>query len=98
MRLCYAREQEDLSRQLRAYFADLMTPERRAALSAGELGDGELGLRDAYRDVIRQLGTDGWLALSWPTEYGGQGRSQLDQLVFADEAALAGVPVPFLTL
>ena len=118
MRLSYAREQEDLSRQLREYFADLMTPERRAALSIahrarpngssrpnGDSGpdgysrtDGDLGDKDAYREVIQQLGTDGWLALSWPSEYGGQGRSQLDQLVFADEAALAGVPVPFLTL
>jgi alkylation response protein AidB-like acyl-CoA dehydrogenase len=106
MRLSYAREQQDLSRQLRSYFSELMTPERRAALSmtrlggAGTSGDsaGDFGDGDAYKDVIRQLGTDGWLALSWPTEYGGQGRSQLDQLVFADEAALAGVPVPFLTL
>jgi alkylation response protein AidB-like acyl-CoA dehydrogenase len=36
--------------------------------------------------------------LGWPKEYGGQDRSQLDQLIFLDEAALAGVPIPFLTL
>jgi alkylation response protein AidB-like acyl-CoA dehydrogenase len=97
MRLGHAPEQEALRRQLRDYFTELMTPERRAALQpaeqAGDFGDG-----NAYRDVIRQLGADGWLALSWPVEYGGQGRTQLDQLVLADEAALAGVPVPFLTL
>jgi alkylation response protein AidB-like acyl-CoA dehydrogenase len=47
---------------------------------------------------VRRLGHDGWLAIGWPTEYGGGGRSRLEQLIFMDEAATAGVPVPFLTL
>jgi alkylation response protein AidB-like acyl-CoA dehydrogenase len=109
MRLCYAPEQQALARELREYFADLMTPRRRAELAADRsiqpgpdetaaAGGGEFGDGTAYRDVIQQLGTDGWLALGWPREYGGQGRSPLDQLVFTDEAALAGVPIPFLTL
>jgi hypothetical protein len=44
------------------------------------------------------MGRDGWLTLSWPTEYGGQARSPMDQLIFTDEAAVAGAPVPFLTI
>ena len=44
------------------------------------------------------MGRDGWLALGWPTEYGGQARSAMDQLIFTDEAAIAGAPVPFLTI
>jgi alkylation response protein AidB-like acyl-CoA dehydrogenase len=36
--------------------------------------------------------------LGWPTEYGGRGGSALDQLIFTDEAAAAGAPVPFLTI
>jgi alkylation response protein AidB-like acyl-CoA dehydrogenase len=95
MRLRFTDEQQTLAVELREYFAKLMTPERRAAL---ETGDGDYGGGDNYREIVRQLGKDGWLALGWPTEYGGQGRSALDQLVFLDEAALAGVPVPFLTL
>lgn len=95
MHVGYPAEQERLRKELRAYFAELMTPSLRAALTddTGEYGDGT-----AYRAVVRQLGRDGWLALGWPAEYGGGGRSRLDQLIFADEAALAGVPVPFLTL
>src|SRR6185312_14140421 len=46
----------------------------------------------------RQMGADGWLVLGWPKEFGGQERSAADQLVFAEEAAVAGAPVPFLTL
>jgi alkylation response protein AidB-like acyl-CoA dehydrogenase len=71
-----------------------MTPERRAALQ----GDGEYGDGTAYKDIVRQMGADGWLTLGWPQEYGGRGGSALDQLIFTDEAAIAGAPVPFLTI
>jgi alkylation response protein AidB-like acyl-CoA dehydrogenase len=95
MDLTYTPEQERLRRELRGYFAALMTPERREALATA---DGEYGSGAAYRQVVRELGRDGWLALSWPEEYGGRGASGIEQLIFTDEAAVAGVPVPFLTL
>ena len=95
MRIAYTEQQADLRRELRSYFAGLMTDERRAALTGG---DGELGEGDANRDVVAQMGSDGWLALGWPTEFGGQNRSMMDQLIFTDEAAIAGAPVPFLTI
>src|SRR6266849_4050098 len=85
--------QERLRRALQAYFCGLMNPDLRAALQGGDYGDGE-----AYRGVVRQLGRDGWLALSWPAEYGGRDAALIDQLIFMDEAAAAGVPVPFLTI
>ncbi|MEU4155122.1 acyl-CoA dehydrogenase family protein [Actinoplanes sp. NPDC026670] len=87
MHVGYTPEQEKLRAALRDYFATLMTPELRAGLTSG---DGEYGDGAAYREVVRQLGRDGWLTIG--------GRSRLEQLIFADEAALAGVPVPFLTL
>jgi 3-oxocholest-4-en-26-oyl-CoA dehydrogenase alpha subunit len=95
MQISFTPEQEQLRQELREYFAALMTPELRAALAHtdGEYGDGV-----AYKQVVRQLGRDGWLAIGWPSEYGGQSRSMLDQLIFTDEAAIAGVPVPFLSI
>ena len=101
MRIAYTPEQERLRRELRAYFGGLMTPEVRAALSPpgnGAGGDGDYGDGQAYRQVVRQLGRDGWLALGWPQEHGGRGGTMLDQLIFTDEAAIARVPVPFLTI
>jgi alkylation response protein AidB-like acyl-CoA dehydrogenase len=95
MHISYSPEQEKLRARLRAYFAKLMSPQLRDALNPFE---GEYGDSTAYRDVVRQLGRDGWLTLSWPAEYGGGGGSMLDQLIFTDEAAVAGVPVPFLTI
>ena len=95
MRIAYTPEQERLRRELRGYFGELMTPAVRSALSGG---DGDYGDGQAYRSVVRQLGRDGWLALGWPAEYGGRGGTMLDQLIFTDEAAVARVPVPFLTI
>jgi alkylation response protein AidB-like acyl-CoA dehydrogenase len=95
VRIDYTPEQRALATELREYFAELMTPERRDGLRSGS---GEYGDGLAYKEIVRQLGKDGWLALGWPKEYGGQGRPMLDQLVFTDEAAVAGVPVPFLTV
>ncbi|UUV33835.1 acyl-CoA dehydrogenase family protein [Amycolatopsis roodepoortensis] len=95
MRIDYTPEQRALAAELREYFAGLMTPERREALAGdgGEYGDGLV-----YKEIVRDLGSAGWLAIGWPREYGGQDRPMLDQLVFTDEAAAAGVPVPFLTV
>ncbi|MFI1914359.1 acyl-CoA dehydrogenase family protein [Nocardia sp. NPDC020380] len=95
MRIAYTPQQEQLRAELRDYFAKLITPERRAALSATT---GEYGQGNVYREVVAEMGRDGWLTLSWPKEYGGQDRSTMDQLIFTDEAAVAGAPVPFLTI
>src|SRR6202790_20301 len=95
MRISYTPEQEELRRELRSYFTTLMTPERREALTSTQ---GEVGSGTAYRETVAQMGKDGWLTLNWPKEYGGQDRSPMDSLIFTDEAAIAGAPVPFLTI
>jgi alkylation response protein AidB-like acyl-CoA dehydrogenase len=95
MQIGYTPQQEDLRRELRSYFAALMTPERVEGLATTT---GEYGARDVYRETVRQMGHDGWLSLGWPAEYGGRAGSAMDQLIFSDEAARAGAPVPFLTI
>ena len=96
MRISYTPEQEELRRELRAYFGRLMTPERQEALSS--TAGGEIGVGNVYRETVSQMGRDGWLALGWPKEYGGRARPPMEQLIFTDEAAIAGAPVPFLTI
>jgi alkylation response protein AidB-like acyl-CoA dehydrogenase len=95
MHIALTPDQERLREELREYFAALVTPEVKAGLAAatGEFGDDAI-----YKSVIRQLGTDGWLGIGWPKEYGGQARSMVEQLIFTDVAAIAGVPIPYLTL
>ena len=95
MHIALTPEQERLREELREYFAALVTPEVKAGLASAT---GEFGDAAVYKEVIRQLGTDGWLGIGWPKEYGGQDRSMIDQLIFTDVAAIAGVPIPYLTL
>jgi alkylation response protein AidB-like acyl-CoA dehydrogenase len=77
--------------ELRAYFATLVSPAEREAMLTQRHGS-------VYRDVVRRMGRDGWLGLGWPTEYGGRGLGQLEQQIFVNEAALADVPLPAVTL
>lgn len=84
-------EQQELRGRIRAYFSGLMTEEMRERLSH------QVGGR-IYREVIRQIGKDGWLGVGWPEEWGGQGFSGIEQLIFLDEARRAGAPLPFVTL
>jgi alkylation response protein AidB-like acyl-CoA dehydrogenase len=95
LHIALSRDQERLRSELREYFEQLVTPERRSALQASS---GEFGEAGAYKEVIREIGADGWLGIGWPEEWGGQNRSMMDQLIFTDEAAIAGVPIPYLTL
>ncbi|MCU1587707.1 MAG: putative acyl-CoA dehydrogenase [Frankiales bacterium] len=39
----------------------------------------------------------GWLALTWPTEYGGSGRSMFEQFLLMDEFAYWGAPAVDMT-
>src|SRR6516165_1130182 len=50
------------------------------------------------RDMLRQMGRDGWLGVGWPAEYGGRGFGQVEQQIFVNEAARADIPLPAVTL
>jgi len=84
-------EQHALRLKCRDYFQALMTPELKARMRGAEGGD-------EYRELIRKMGRDGWLAIGWPKEFGGQGLSATEQLIFFEEANIAGAPLPFVTI
>jgi alkylation response protein AidB-like acyl-CoA dehydrogenase len=92
MYIAYTAEQEALRKELRAYYDKLLTPEIREALHVGH------GTGETMRAVVRQMAEDGWLGIGWPVEYGGQGRSQIEQFIFFDESMRSGAPVPMLTI
>jgi alkylation response protein AidB-like acyl-CoA dehydrogenase len=85
-------DQQALRRELRSYYDGLLSEEIREALHR------ERGCGPVHRQVIRQMGRDGWLGIGWPTEYGGQGRSAIEQFIFFDESMRCGAPVPMLTI
>jgi alkylation response protein AidB-like acyl-CoA dehydrogenase len=92
MYIGYDDEQEALRQELRAYYDELLTPEIKADLAR------EHGIGPRTREIVRQMGKDGWLGIGWPKEYGGQGRSEIEQFVFFDESMRARAPVPMLTV
>jgi 3-oxocholest-4-en-26-oyl-CoA dehydrogenase alpha subunit len=85
-------EHRALQQQIRAYFREIVTPEYEAELAVSEGGGPE------YMRALRKMGADGWLGVGWPKEYGGQGRSPIEQFIFFDEAWRAGVLLPTLTI
>lgn len=87
----YTPTQKELRLKLRDYFGQLMTPERREGIKMLEGG----GL---FREIVREMGRDGWLGVGWPEEYGGGGLTAIEQLIFFDELRRAGAPLPFVTL
>ncbi len=91
MHVDYTPQQKALRAEIRAYFSKLVTPELRSGLEGMEGGP-------HYREAIRRMGGDGWLGVGWPKEYGGQGRTVVEQLIFFEEARRAGAPLPFVTL
>lgn len=92
MHIAYTPEQEALRKELRGYFADLMTPEVTEAAFRGDTGD------PACLEAVRQMGRDRWLGAGWPTEYGGRGFGPVEQFIFMDESWRAGAPTPFLSI
>ena len=92
MEIGYTPEQEAMRSELRAYYAKLLDTETVAKLSHSH------GIGTEMRRVWKQMCADGWAGIGWPKEYGGQGRSAIEQFIFFDESMRAGAPVPMLTL
>src|SRR5580698_3191927 len=84
-------EQAALRDELREYFGGLISADERAAMRTNRHGP-------SYREVVRRMGRDGWLGVGWPAEYGGRGFGQVEQQIFASEAARYDVPLPAVTL
>lgn len=87
----FTEAQQALRDEIRGYFARIITPELKEALRVH-------AATPVYKQVIRQIGRDGYLAVGWPKEYGGRGYGPMEQLIFVQEALRAGAPIPFVTL
>jgi alkylation response protein AidB-like acyl-CoA dehydrogenase len=84
----FTSEQEALRAEMRAFLnsaavqhilADLRALPPRASQHSPEL--------------YGMLAERGWLAIHWPAEYGGGGRSEIEAGIFVEEAARAGMPL-----
>ncbi len=92
MELGYTAEQEALRAELRAYYEQLLDPDTVAELAQGH------GIGPKVRSVWKQMCADGWAGIGWPKEWGGQGKSAIEQFIFFDESMRSGAPVPMLSI
>jgi alkylation response protein AidB-like acyl-CoA dehydrogenase len=92
MRLEYTPEQEQLRDEIRATMQQVMTPQRRAAVSERVEGG------PAVRECVQALAAADLLGVGWPKEYGGRGFSAIEQFIFAEEARRVNAPIPLVTL
>jgi alkylation response protein AidB-like acyl-CoA dehydrogenase len=88
--LRFSNEELDFREEVREFLARDFTPELRAAAArqAGIFADYELTLR--WWSILCERG---WIAPSWPKEYGGTGWSPVERYLFDRECAIAGTPV-----
>ena len=87
-------ETKALRDELRAYLTTIMTPELAEELRHLDAGAGG----EEHAKALEKIAADGWLGMGWPKEFGGQGRSAIDQYVFFEEFQRVGFPFPILTI
>src|SRR4030042_458057 len=87
-------EQEKFAKDFQNYLRTHMSAELHAELDKGvTYTESHLCM-----DFIKQMGRDGWLGVGWPNEYGGQGRSPIEQHLFFEIAHYEHAPLPVLPL
>jgi len=86
-------DQETFGKEFREYLKTAMTAELAAEMAEQQEYGGPVS-----REFFRRLGADGWLGVGWPKEFGGQGRSPMEQYIFYEIAAYEEAPLPMLAL
>jgi alkylation response protein AidB-like acyl-CoA dehydrogenase len=90
----FSAEQEKFRQEVRT-FLDRELPPNWVGYLGGTTGDHVVDNSQGwqvFKDISTKLGRKGWLSLCWPREYGGQARSYIDYLIFAEEIARRGSP------
>lgn len=100
-------EQESFIKEFSEYLKKHLTPDIKAechrfmnqsrTVNPGVAGRREYG-GPKSKEFVQRLGADGWLGVGWPKEYGGQGRSPMEQHLFFEIIFAETAPFPVLTL
>ncbi|TMB22544.1 MAG: acyl-CoA dehydrogenase [Deltaproteobacteria bacterium] len=94
MRYAYTPEQVAWRDEVRAFVRRHVTPALAAEMrQTGNEGDGPLA-----RGFHKRLFEKGWWGIGWPKEFGGLGKSAIDQFIFVEEMETAGAPAMQLTI
>ena len=87
MDIRFTKEQEELKREVIEFLEKEMTPE-----FLEELEGEDYATCPRSVPFSKKLAARGWLTLPWPKEYGGQGRSYLDQNIINEQLGYYWAP------
>ncbi len=96
MDVTFTKEDLAFRDEVREFFATEYDSSVAGSLNLATISDGE-----CYKDAIvkwqKKLHAKGWIAPSWPVEYGGAGWSVTQKFIFETERGAAGIPavIPF---
>ncbi|PKB66913.1 MAG: hypothetical protein BZY81_06105 [SAR202 cluster bacterium Io17-Chloro-G4] len=82
-------EQEALRDEVAQFIKENVTPEVMAELESSLEG----GRGPHYDAMMQKVADRGWVGISWPIEYGGQGGNRIDQYIVEEEFARVGIGV-----
>jgi len=89
--LRFGAQHEAFRVEAREWLSDRLEGPFAAIRGRGGPGDEDACVEER-REWERELGSGGWIGLSWPKEYGGRDASLLEQVIFYEEYARAGGP------
>lgn len=86
-------EQERFREEIRRFLDEHVSAALRQEIATSAHTPGPLA-----KAFLRVLGAQGWLGIGWPKEYGGQGKSMIEQMIFYDELDLRDIHYGGLTI
>ncbi len=89
MDLSWTEADEAFRADVRAFLAEHLTPELQAAGRAATSVFMDPAFSLPWQRILHEKG---WVAPSWPVEYGGTGWNDTQRYIYASECALAGTP------
>lgn len=89
MNIAFTKREEDFRQEIRDFLEDEL-PDDWDPL--GQPGQSPEERHAFTRSMAKRLADKGWLTLAWPEEYGGQGRSIMEQVIYREEMSYWNVP------
>ena len=89
MDISFTPQEEDFRDEIRGFLSAELPADWDPLAQPGRTPDE----RHAFtREMAGKLAGKGWLTLAWPEEYGGQGRSIMEQVIYREEMSYWNVP------
>ena len=92
MDFAYDAQQEALRNEVRAFIAENVTEDVLAARGSSE-SNTERGENGPMQQLYEKIYERGWLGITYPKEYGGQGGDRMSQYIVEEEFTRVDIPI-----